>query len=156
MDWLAPQSIEPLMEAENLMETWLWLGAGVILCLSEWVLPTAFVAFMMGLSALAVALVSLVLPQVYLQAILWLGLSTGLILVSRRLLPKRPAKLLRDPIEAQTLTEILPGQKGRVLYEGISWQARCEDHHLAIAASEKVYVVRREGTTLIVLPERLV
>ncbi len=139
-----------------MIETWLWLGAGMILCLTEWVLPTAFVAFMMGISALVVALVSLVLPQVYLQAALWLVLSTSFIFLSRRFHRPRPVRLLQDSLEAQALSEILPGQKGRVLYEGNSWQARCEDQRLAIAAQEKVYVVRREGTTLIVLPERLI
>jgi membrane protein implicated in regulation of membrane protease activity len=145
-----------LSHEEELMDTWLWLMLGAVLCFTELVLPTAFVAFMMGLSALIVALVSPVMPQFYLQALLWLGLSTGLIFFSKRFMPQRKVKILQDSVEAQTLTEILPGQKGRVLYEGISWQARCDDHQLAIAADEKVYVVRREGTTLIVMPESIV
>ncbi|PPS43961.1 NfeD family protein [Chroococcidiopsis sp. TS-821] len=134
--------------------TLLWLIAGAVLCLMELVLPTAFVAFMMGLSAFVVAIVSLVIPQLSLQAFLWLGLSAALILLSRRLLiPKR--KKLQDAYIAETLTEIPAGRDGRVIYEGNSWRARCEDRHLAIAPSQKVYVVRREGTTLIVVPEEL-
>jgi len=46
------------------------------------------------------------------------------------------------------------GKEGRVLYEG-NFLARCDDHNLAIAPNQKVYLVRREGTTLIVLPENL-
>jgi membrane protein implicated in regulation of membrane protease activity len=39
-----------------------------------------------------------------------------------------------------------------VLYEGSSWQARCRDEALAIAPQQKVKVIDREGTTLIVMP----
>lgn len=52
--------------------TLLWLLAGALLCLTELFLPTAFVAFMMGLSAFAVAAVSLALPYVNLQIFLWM------------------------------------------------------------------------------------
>jgi len=42
--------------------TLIWLLAAV-LCLIELFLPTAFVAFMMGISAFVVALVSLIFPS---------------------------------------------------------------------------------------------
>lgn len=130
----------------------IWLVAGAILCLIEFFLPTAFVAFMMGISALIVALISLVVPQVALQAVLWLGLSVLLVFLSRRFIPRRKIRALQDPVEATTLSEIEPGGVGRVLCEGYSWQARCEDQDQAIAPNQKVYVVRREGTTLFVIP----
>lgn len=137
--------------------TWLWLLAGAVLCLMELFLPTAFVAFMMGISAFVVALVSLIFPQLGLQVILWLALSTAFVLLSRRLMPSQARKSkLRDAIVAQTLTEIAPGKEGRVLYEGNSWRARCADDTLSLVSHQKVYVVRREGTSLIVLPEDLV
>nr|WP_250124522.1 NfeD family protein [Chroococcidiopsis sp. CCMEE 29] len=136
--------------------TLLWLVAGAVLCSLELVLPTAFVAFMMGISAFVVALVSLIFPQLALQVFLWLALSTTLVVLSRRLLPS-PRRLtkIQDALVAETLTEIAAGKEGRVLYEGNSWRARCEDHKLAIAPDQRVYVVRREGTTLIVMPENL-
>jgi membrane protein implicated in regulation of membrane protease activity len=84
-----------------------------------------------------------------------MGLSTGGVILTRRLLPKRKVSAIEDSKEAETLTEILPGEAGRVLYEGNSWRARCEDDKLAIPPKQKVYVVRREGTTLIVVPEHL-
>lgn len=59
-------------------------------------------------------------------------------------------------MEATTLTEIKPGEVGRVLCEGYSWQARSEDQDQAIAPNQKVYVVRREGTTLFVIPTSIV
>lgn len=133
----------------------LWLVAGSILCLLELFVPTAFVAFLMGISAFVVALAALVLPQFPIQVVLWLLLSTALVFVSRRFLPHPRASKNLDAIEAQTLTEIPAGQTGRVLYEGNSWRARCEDDTEAIAPNQKVYIVRREGTTLIVVPQNL-
>lgn len=136
--------------------TLLWLLAGAALCLMELFLPTAFVAFIMGISAFLVALVSLVFPQLALQVFLWLALSTASVLLSRRLLPPpRRMNKIQDALVAETLTEIPAGREGRVLYEGNSWRARCEDYNLAIALNQRVCVVRREGTTLIVVPENL-
>ena len=134
----------------------LWLLAGSILCLLELLVPTAFVAFTMGLSAFIVALVALMLPTVLsVQVLLWLFLSTSLVVLSRRFLPHPTVSKKLDAMEAQTVTEIPPGHTGRVLYEGNSWQARCEDEEMAIAPNQKVYVVRRQGTTLIVVPQSL-
>ncbi|MGQ4647476.1 NfeD family protein [Lyngbya aestuarii] len=135
----------------------LWLLAGSILCLMEVFLPTAFVAFLMGISAFLVAFVISVVPTVLsVQVVLWLLLSTGFVFLSRRILPVTRGVKKLDEIEAQALTEIPPGEAGRVVYEGISWRARCEDYGVAISPKEKVYVVRREGTTLFVVPQKLV
>ncbi len=136
--------------------TLVWLVAGAVLCFLELLLPTAFVAFMMGISALIVALLSLVIPSLGLQIILWLGLSTSFIFLSRRFMPKaKQSRSIQDAVIAETLTAIAPGKEGRVIYEGNSWRARCEDKFNAIAPYEKVYVVRREGTLLIVIPENV-
>lgn len=136
---------------------WLWLGVGIILCLIELILPTAFVAFTLGISALLVALFVPLIPQFSLQVLLWLGLSTTFIVLARRFLPqKKVSRFLQDAAEAETLTEILPGKTGRVLYEGNSWQARCDDRQVTIAPHEQVYVIGRQGTTLIVMPASLI
>jgi membrane protein implicated in regulation of membrane protease activity len=137
----------------SLTPTLVWLLAGVALCLIEFVLPTAFIAFVMGLSALIVATVSTVMP-LNVQIILWMALSVLMVLVSRRFI-NRKAALKLDATEAETLTEILPGKPGRVLYEGNSWSARCETFDGTIAPHQKVYIVGRRGTTLIVVPEGL-
>jgi membrane protein implicated in regulation of membrane protease activity len=126
----------------------LWLIAGLMLCLLELFVPTAFVELTMGLSALIVGCLAWVG--------LWLVLSIGLILLLRRLLPKSARNRLEHTREAKTLTGIAPGQTGRVIYEGNSWQARCEDERLELAPDQEVYVVGRRGTTLIVLPASLV
>ena len=131
-----------------------WLIAGSVLCLMEVVFPTAFVAFLMGFSAILVAIVALVMPSSELQVFLWLCLSTILILLSRRWLrTKSRHSLIRDAQEGETLTDISPGKAGRILYEGSSWRARCEDDAIAISPHKKVYIVGRQGNTLIVLPE---
>ncbi|HLO49997.1 MAG TPA: NfeD family protein [Kamptonema sp.] len=135
--------------------TQFWLLAGAILCLAELLLPTAFVAFMMGLSAFAVAVVSLVLPNLNLQVLLWMAFSAIFVLLSRRLIPNQTGRGIEDSKEAQTLTEIPAGGAGRVIYEGNSWRASCADDAVAIAPSQKVIVVGRQGTTLIVMPEHL-
>lgn len=131
----------------------LWIIAGSALCLMELVLPTAFVALMMGISAIAVALIALVVPSFGIQVSLWLVLSTLFVIVSRRFVPKRSKKLEhQDAIEAEALTAIEPGKTGRVLYEGNSWRAECQDQQVTISESQKVYVVGRKGNTLIVYP----
>lgn len=136
-----------------LTPTLIWLIVGTVLCLVEFIVPTAFVACVMGISALIVAAVSPVIP-LGLQVALWMVLSLALVFYSRRLIRQKEARKF-DATEAETLTEIAPGKLGRVRYEGNSWAARCEDHDVTIAPNQKVYVIARKGTTLIVMPEHL-
>ncbi len=133
----------------------IWLIAGVILCLMELFLPTAFVEFAMGISAIIVALATPFAPQFGIQITLWLVLSVILILVVRRFMPTGKPRIIDDDKEGTTITEIPAGRAGRVLYEGNSWQARCGDETLAIAPNESVYVIGRKGTTLIVMPDHV-
>lgn len=132
-----------------------WLIVGSLLCLMELIFPTAFVEFIMGLSAIVVGGIALVVPYVNLQVFLWMILSGVFIFLTRRFLPRSRVTILEDAKEAETLTDIPPGETGRVIYEGNSWRARCEDDQITIRAHQKVIVVRREGTTLIVIPETL-
>lgn len=132
----------------------LWLIAGAILCFLEFITPTAFVEMAMGISAFIVAIISFALPHLGLQVLLWMVLSLLLVFLTRWLLPKRSHYTLRDATEARTLTEIAPGQTGRVIFEGNSWQARCESD-IPILPDRKVLVVGREGNTLIVIPDRM-
>lgn len=137
----------------GLSPTVIWLLIGAILCLIEFVVPTAFVAAMMGISALIVAAIAGWIP-LGLQIALWAVLSLGFVLASRRLVRTKAARNL-DATEAETLTEIPMGRTGRVLYEGNSWAAQCDDPGVAIAAHQKVYIVARKGTTLIVMPQNV-
>lgn len=142
----------PASLASFVTDTNVWLLVGLVLCGVELLVPTAFVIFMMGVSALLVGMVSLLVPQVSLQVALWMVFSLLSVYATQRLLPKKTAKSLESATEAETLSEIPPGKAGRALYEGNSWRAVCSDETISIAAGEKVYVVRREGNTIVVLP----
>lgn len=151
---------------------WFWCIFGIILCLLELFLPKnigskyRFIAVIMGGSALIVSLI-LWRSAIYLgfqwqyimyegfdlQVMYWMGLSiTGAIWI-RPMFIKRKKVVIPEALDAITITEIIPGKKGRVIYEGCSWQACCEDKNIAISANQKVCVVRREGNTLIIAPE---
>ena len=137
------------MPTENL--TILWLIAGTILCLMEVFIHTAFVELAMGVSAILVAFLVKILPLGW-QVAVWMGLSLLFIFLARNFLPKRKHYTIRDATYGQTLTEIAPGEIGRVLFEGNSWQARNESS-LPIPADLKVTVIGRDGNTLLVMPE---
>lgn len=131
----------------------LWLLIGLGLCAVEALVPTAFVAFVMGIGALVVAIAALIIPNPLVQVVLWGAVTGGLLLLSRRWVTRSPiAPDTWDAVEAETLTEILPDRPGRVLYEGGSWRAIAADPGLAIAAGQRVYVIGRTGTTLLILP----
>jgi membrane protein implicated in regulation of membrane protease activity len=132
----------------------LWLIAGIILCLIELIVPTAFTAVCMGVSALLVSLVALVVPSwLGLQVAAWMLLSCGLVALGYRINRRRTPRKIQAATEAKALTAIVPN--GRVLYEGTSWQAKCAEGVESIAAHEQLHVVDREGTTLIVMPMHL-
>jgi membrane protein implicated in regulation of membrane protease activity len=100
-----------------------------------------------------VALVALVVPMFNLQAVLWMLLSLVFVFFLKQFVPQRTPPILLDATEARTLTAIAPGEVGRVIYEGNSWQARCDDEGLTIGVNQTVIVVRRKGNTLYVMPE---
>ncbi|MEO0770307.1 MAG: NfeD family protein [Cyanobacteria bacterium J06649_4] len=130
----------------------LWVIIGVVLCLMELLLPTAFIESAFGVSAFGVALLSFVVPGLNAQIALWMVLSLLTFWLLKRFIPNKTAPALREATEARTTTAILPGQTGRVIYEGNSWQARCEDNQAAIEPDQEVFVVERKGNTLIVIP----
>lgn len=141
-----------------------WFSSGVVFCLIELFLPNTWakqyklVPLIMGVSSLVLALFQwryAFLEDGRLQIIYWMGLSTTCVIWVRPMLLRKKKFTHLDATEAQTLTEILPGQTGQVLYEGCLWQARTEGYQGAIASHQRVYVVRREGNILIVLPENL-
>jgi membrane protein implicated in regulation of membrane protease activity len=131
----------------------LWLIAGVVLCILEFTVPTAFVEFIMGISAIIVAFVAMVEPRFSIQVAIWLFLSAVMIIASRRFVPVDQPSMVKNAEIAKTLTEIPPDEVGRILYEGCSWQAKCGNPNEAIAPGVKVHIVGREGNTLLVVPE---
>ncbi|MDX1977492.1 MAG: NfeD family protein [Pseudanabaenaceae cyanobacterium bins.68] len=132
-----------------------WFISGIALLVLELMvpLPTMLVAGALGIGAVIVSGLLWLIPLPPLvQFLLW-AVSSGLfVLYSRRFVPTHQRQIKEDD-EAVTLTEILPGQAGRVKYEGSSWKARCEDLKVSIPAHETVYVLRKQGTTLVVMPK---
>jgi membrane protein implicated in regulation of membrane protease activity len=133
-----------------------WAIMGATFCAIELLVPTAFIAVCMGISALLVAIVALLVPSWFgLQMAIWMLLSGGLVVLGYRLNQKRSSRKIQESTEAEALTAMMPNQTGRVLYEGASWSAKCADGVESIAAQEKLHVVGREGNMLIVMPMRL-
>lgn len=141
-----------------------WFVIGVILCLLELFLPKAlatsykFVPLLTGVISLILAFLLLranYVPEFKFQVLYWMGLSLASVLWVRPMFLKRKKHILREATEAKTVTEILPGETGRVVYEGCLWQACCDDRSITISPNQKVYVLRREGNTLIVAPENM-
>ena len=130
----------------------IWLIVGVVLCAMELLIPSAFVESALGVSAFIVALLSFAVPGANYQIALWVVFSLLMFWALKRFVPNRTAPTLREATEARTTTAIAPGQTGRVIYEGNSWQARCEDQKTSIDPNQEVFVVERKGNTLIVIP----
>ncbi|MEM6449481.1 MAG: NfeD family protein [Cyanobacteria bacterium P01_D01_bin.105] len=129
-----------------------WVIIGVVLCLMELLVPTAFLESALGLSAFAVALLSFVVPNINYQVLLWMLLSFLMFWSLKRFVPNKTAPALQEATEARTTTAIAPGQIGRVIYEGNSWQAKCSDEKASVGPNQEVFVVERKGNTLIVMP----
>lgn len=130
----------------------IWVIIGVALCAMELLIPSAFIESALGVSAFIVALLSFAVPGWNYQIVLWMVISLLTFWALKRLVPNRTAPALREATEARTTTAIAPGQTGRVIYEGNSWQARCEDSKVSIESDQEVFVVERRGNTLIVIP----
>lgn len=136
----------------------IWLLIGAIFLGVEFLtpIPTVFIPGMLGFGAILTSIVVWILPiPIDIQVLIWLILSSALTWYSRRWLPRNSPGLIESSLGITT-TEILAGQSGRVKYEGISWKAICDDPNLSIGANVPVQVVRKDGTTLIVLPENYV
>jgi len=89
------------------------------------------------------------------QIAYWMGLSAVSVIWLRPMFFKSKKSNIRDATDAKTITDIVAGKTGKVLYEGTIWHARCNDKTIAIASDQTVYVLSREGNTLIVAPENL-
>jgi membrane protein implicated in regulation of membrane protease activity len=127
----------------------IWLLAGGAFCFLELVTPVAFVSLVMGLSAFLVAPTAATLPF-NMQVVLWMVLSLMLFGVSQSFVRPRSAARKLDADYAFTMTEILPGETGRVNYEGQSWSAQLDDPTAQLSPEQKVRVIDRQGTLLIV------
>jgi len=151
---------------------WFWLSLGLILIIFDLFflrkIPNKFkfIVLSLGAGALLISLILWYAGRLVLlewrytmydnfgaQIFNWLGDSLAFIIWLRPTLIKRPKFEIKSSEEGTTLTEILPGKTGRILYEGTSWQGKCSDPQQQIKADQKVYILSREGNTLIVADE---
>lgn len=138
----------------------LWVILGIILCLSEFIVP-GFVICFFGAAALIMGLVTAIFPSMALgwQIFIYTILSVAVIYASRKFFPeafkgnkeKAVANADCDDFShtvAIAEEAIKPGLVGgKVRFEGSYWTARSNEE---IAAGEEVRVVARENITLIV------
>lgn len=170
IDLLAQVSTFPMVQPPVF-----WFLLGTLLCASDiFLMPKTipfnckYIVLMMGVSAWVTSFVLwqfarilgfnwrfAMYEDVGVQIVYWMGVSMAFIIWIRPMFHRRKSGQIEPEIEALTLTEILPGKVGRVLYEGTSWQARLEKYSSAIQPNEKVYVLRCEGNTLVVVSDAL-
>ncbi len=129
-----------------------WLILGLVLITAELFLAE-LVAGSLGLAALVVAVLAWLQVPSWLQVLVWAGLSPVFLLLIRRCIPQKEE--LQESREARALGAILPGQKGRVVYLGSTWPARCSLPNVPIEDNQDLYVVERQGNTLVVMPAHL-
>lgn len=140
---------------------WIWIGAGLLLVLFEFLLPGLIVIFL-GMASLIVGIVlllgfSLTVPW---QLFSWVFLSGVLIVFLREQFASFFPGLESSsytPAESDhtgenaTVTETVFSDKstGRVRYQDSSWSARSEDGQIYEPGTE-VRVVGRDNLTLLV------
>ncbi|BAC90116.1 NfeD family protein [Gloeobacter violaceus] len=130
-----------------------WLVLGIALWVLEFFTP-ALVAGSLGTAALLMLLVGPSIPSLFLQLFVFALIASGLILLTRRLVPKASTDLERPDYSAQaTITRAIePGGMGRVAFEGTTWNARCDTSDRPLPAGTKVMVLGRQGNVLDVMP----
>ena len=136
----------------------IWLTAGCILMLAEFVVP-GFIVFFFGAGAVLTSAALLVRPmELPEQFTVFLASSVVFLFVLRRLLPrifsgkKKDLVLPADEEEfsgetASVLEEIVPGRPGKILFHGSAWTAESAG---ACFPGETVRIVRRNNLTYFV------
>jgi membrane protein implicated in regulation of membrane protease activity len=134
----------------------LWLLIGAILLAIEFIVtvPTFFIAGALGVAAILTSPFALFLPP-GLQVIVWVMFAGLFVWFSRRWIPRNLPELT-ETSTGVTITEIPPGEFGRVKWEGVSWRAICDDPTLSIGENVRVQILYKKGTTLVVLPENYI
>lgn len=145
--------------------TLFYLLLGIVLCIAEFLLPKniaqkyRYIALMTGIGSLLVWLQmwrKLAITNYLTDGLLvvyWGVICFSLVVWIRPIFFRSKTNKIKEADEAKTLTEILPGKMGKVLYEGGTWSALCKNCNEVISVNQKVYVIGREGNTLIIAPQ---
>ncbi|MBR3785052.1 MAG: NfeD family protein [Firmicutes bacterium] len=135
-----------------------WLIVGVIFAVAE-ALTVGLVTIWFTGGAIVALVAALLGAGIPVQIVLFLVVSIGLILTTRKLfvgkLKTGRTKTNVDALvgeEAKVLTDIKPFEPGSVKLKGQEWTAVAKDDNLAIASGEIVKVVAIEGVKAIVKP----
>jgi membrane protein implicated in regulation of membrane protease activity len=134
----------------------IWIIIGFVLFLLEFVLP-GLILFFFAVGAWIVAILCLFIDlSINQQLIIFLISSVVTILLLRKWLSKilwkrkHSTELLEDEFlgkTAKALTDISPGENGKVDFKGTTWQAGSED---TIEKGENVIIIGNESILLLV------
>ena len=142
--------------------TWIWLGAGALLMLAEFLVPGLVVVFL-GLAAMLVALgrwLSLLEGEIS-SFTAWFIISLVLVISLRQFLARFvPAETSyqspEEDLNAQgTVVEVLEAvddqhSDGRIRFQGSSWSATCLEG--SIASGDKARLLYRDNVVWVVEP----
>lgn len=141
------------------MATVIWAALGILMILSEFIVP-GFVVFFFGLGALLNALLVGVIPGlasgIPLQLVLWAASSGVSLILLRRYFAKAFRGTVLDSSRdeefvgrtAEVSEQISPENPGRIRFEGTTWTAVSYDE--TIEPGEQVDIIQKEGTKLVV------
>ncbi len=138
-----------------------WFIIGLVLFLLELVLP-GFVIFFFGVGAWITALLCLIAnPGINLQAIVFGVTSILSLLLLRKMIQKRffytreeLSREVEDEFtgrEAVAITDIEPGDTGKVEFKGTSWKAESAE---SIVSGQTVIIKSKENFKLFVEPKK--
>lgn len=138
---------------------WYWLIAGVILMVSEFIVP-GFIIVFFGLGACITGVLALLFPQIPFtwEIFIFSVLSVVLLFSFRRFMPgvfKGKNIPVREDVDldsvagstAVAVSDINPGAPGKVEFRGTLWNASSEE---SIVSGTSVKIISRENLTLIV------
>ncbi|WCL47867.1 NfeD family protein [Leptospira sp. GIMC2001] len=137
---------------------WIWIAAGVLLMVSEFVVPGMFVIFI-GFGAIVTGLISLIIPIGMTEKLVILTVTSIVsILVGsafiKNIFPSTITKndLIKDDFRNEivpVISDIMVNQKGgRVKFQGTEWDAMSQT--VRIPKGERVRIISRDNLTFYV------
>ena len=140
----------------NLDHEVLWLLVGLALMLLEMAVPGVFLVWL-GLAALGTGLVLMVLPLGFaFQVVLFGALAAVTITIGLRFRPARPSRLVNTPgsglVGREAMVLEFQGRSGRVRVGDSDWSARLASGVKAPEPHAVLRVVDVDGTTLVIGP----
>lgn len=131
------------------------LSLAVLLIVEACTVNLVTIWFAVG--ALAAAITCFFTPQFSIQLLVFALVSVAALLLTKPLVDRIRQRRPASPLglerligrRAETLTDLVPGKKGRVRLDGVDWQAVCSE---PLAADTFCTVVSVEATTLVVKP----